>query len=54
MDLKNEDFIKKSRISYLKCTEGDLHEGEQMTLVCVEVKCTKKGLICPVCRVNEH
>jgi hypothetical protein len=35
VDLKDEDFIKKSRVAYLQCTEGDLHEGELMTLVCV-------------------
>lgn len=35
MDLKDDDFIKKSKLSYIKCFEGDLHEGELMTLVCV-------------------
>ena len=53
-NLKDEDFIKKSKLSYLKCTSGELHEGESLTLVCVESKCQKKGLICPVCRMNEH
>ena len=25
-----------------------------MNLVCVDSSCTKRGLICPVCRMNNH
>ena len=53
-DSKDQEFIKKAKLSYVKCPHGDLHEGELMTLVCVDVSCTQKGLICPVCRMNDH
>lgn len=25
-----------------------------MSLVCVDAKCSKRGLICPICRMNNH
>lgn len=31
-----------------------MHTGELMNLVCVDSVCTKRGLICPVCRMNNH
>ena len=40
--------------SYAKCPAGDLHTGEIMSLVCVDAKCSKRGLICPICRMNNH
>jgi len=47
------DF-KKQSFSYAKCPAGDLHTGEIMSLVCVDAKCQKRGLICPICRANNH
>lgn len=38
----------------MKCREGGLHDGEVLNFVCVDTKCAKKGLICPVCRMNDH
>jgi hypothetical protein len=50
----SNDSLKKSRMQYMKCREGGLHDGELLNFVCVDTKCEKKGLICPVCRMNEH
>lgn len=53
-EVVNSDYIKKSKIHYLKCDEGELHQGEVLNFVCVDSKCSKKGLICPVCRMSDH
>lgn len=39
---------------YCECPLGDLHTGEVMNLVCVDSTCSKRGLICPVCRMKNH
>lgn len=54
MDCVGEDFVKKSKVHYLHCKKGNLHSGELLTLVCVDSKCTNRGLVCPVCRAEEH
>lgn len=46
--------IKKMSLSYAKCPAGDLHNGEILSLVCVDAKCQKRGLICPICRMMNH
>lgn len=46
--------IKKMSLSYAKCPNGDLHTGEILSLVCVDAKCQKRGLICPICRMMNH
>lgn len=50
MNFVGEDFIKKSKVRYMKCKQGDLHDGELLTVVCVDATCNRRGLICPVCR----
>lgn len=46
--------IKKISLSYAKCPAGDLHTGEILSLVCVDTKCQKRGLICPICKMMNH
>jgi hypothetical protein len=46
--------IKKMSLSYAKCPAGDLHTGEILSLVCVDSKCQKRGLICPICKMINH
>ena len=48
------DQIKKLRVRYLKCSKGDLHEGEVLNFICVDPACRTKGLICPVCQSTTH
>lgn len=48
------DHIKKLRVRYLKCTKGDLHEGEVLNFICIDPACRSKGLICPVCQSTTH
>jgi hypothetical protein len=48
------DQIKKLRVRYLRCTKGDLHEGEVLNFICIDPACRAKGLICPVCQNTTH
>jgi DNA repair exonuclease SbcCD ATPase subunit len=48
------DQIKKLRVRYLKCSKGDLHEGEVLNFICIDPACRNKGLICPVCQNTTH
>lgn len=48
------DSIKKMTLHYSHCPNGDLHTGELMNLVCVDANCQHRGLICPICRMNNH
>lgn len=48
------DFIKKSKINYFSCDCKGLHEGEKLVLVCIQPDCKNKGLICPVCKEENH
>lgn len=48
------DLIKKLRVRYLRCTKGDLHEGEVLNFICIDPACRNKGLICPVCQNTTH
>lgn len=54
LPLKDPHFIKKARLDYRLCQGQGLHQGEQLTLVCVDSKCNAKGLICPVCKETSH
>lgn len=46
--------IKKLNLHYAKCSQGDLHTGEVMNMICVDSGCARKGLICPICRMKYH
>jgi hypothetical protein len=46
--------IKKLRVRYLKCSKGDLHQGEVLNFICIDPNCRSKGLICPVCQSTSH
>ena len=46
--------VKKMVLRYSECPAGDLHTGELLNLVCVDGACTHRGLICPICRMNNH
>ena len=50
----SSDNVKKMKLHYSQCPAGDLHTGELMNLVCVDANCTRRGLICPICRMNNH
>lgn len=48
------NFIKKSKINYFNCEAKGLHEGEKLVLVCLDPECKSRGLICPVCKEENH
>lgn len=48
------DFIKKTKVKYLKCKQGADHQGEVLNFICIDPSCNKKGLICPVCQTSYH
>lgn len=50
----NSDEIKERVLQYHSCPLGDLHEGEQLNLVCLDPQCKETGLICPICRTQKH
>jgi hypothetical protein len=53
MSVESEQ-IKKLRVRYLKCSKGDMHEGEVLNFICIDPACRNKGLICPVCQNTTH
>lgn len=46
--------IKKYSFKHVKCNQGGMHTGEVMNMVCVDSACTHRGLICPICRMENH
>lgn len=45
-----EPDIKNTKMKYLECNNGDLHEGEILNLVCIDPTCKDNGMICSICR----
>lgn len=39
---------------YYECQNGNLCQGEILNYICFDQHCTKNGLICCVCKTNEH
>ena len=54
MNPDQADFIKKTKVRYLKCREGGDHTGEVLNFICIDPTCKKKGLICSVCQIVSH
>ncbi|KRX02414.1 hypothetical protein PPERSA_10031 [Pseudocohnilembus persalinus] len=48
------DKQQNTNFGYKLCNQGGLHQGECLNYVCVEPVCYKNGLICPVCRYENH
>jgi hypothetical protein len=46
--------FRPDKLSYLDCHRGQLHEGEQLSFVCLDNRCMERGLICPVCHELDH
>ena len=46
--------IKKYSLKYVHCPHNGLHTGEVMNMVCVDSACSNRGLICPICRMENH
>ena len=42
----------KVRIKYFTCSKGKDHEGEVLNYVCVKKDCTKRGLLCSMCKID--
>ena len=42
--------IKKKKLNYLTCNQGELHEGEQLNYVWIDSKNVQTTLMCPVCK----
>ncbi|KAL4436299.1 hypothetical protein ABPG74_015890 [Tetrahymena malaccensis] len=49
-----EEIIKQSKLRYLECPKGHLHDGEQLNFICVDPVCKDSGLICSICRIEIH
>jgi hypothetical protein len=45
--------IKKRKLNYLYCNQGDLHEGEQLNYVFLDSKVPSTVLMCPVCKTQQ-
>lgn len=50
----NLEQLKKLKVRYLKCSKGDLHQGEVLNFICIDPQCKNKGLVCPVCQATDH
>lgn len=49
-----EKTIQGKKITYLNCDKGDLHEGEALNYICLDNKCTDKGIMCSICLNQNH
>lgn len=43
-----------TRMKYFVCDRTGAHQGEFLNLICVESGCSSKGLICSICRAEDH